>query len=62
MNVSLTSGSASGGDADGDTLVNIENLTGSNFNDTLEGDGGNNILNGGTGTDTVSYGHATGRA
>jgi LysM repeat protein len=40
-------------------LVNIENLTGSNYNDTLEGDGGNNKLVGGAGFDTVSYADAT---
>jgi Ca2+-binding RTX toxin-like protein len=28
------------------------------FNDTLEGNGGNNALVGGAGTDTISYGHA----
>jgi Ca2+-binding RTX toxin-like protein len=58
VNVSLMTGTASGGDAEGDTLVSIENLTGSGQNDTLEGDGGNNVLAGGAGTDTVSYEHA----
>ena len=47
-----------------DTLENLENLTGSNFNDTLMGNSGNNLiegllgddlLDGGAGTDTVSY-------
>ncbi|MFM7754669.1 MAG: hypothetical protein ACKO58_09800, partial [Cyanobium sp.] len=42
-----------------DRLISIENLTGSNFNDTLSGDAGNNVLNGGTGVDTVHYGFAT---
>jgi Ca2+-binding RTX toxin-like protein len=42
-----------------DTLVNIENLTGSAFNDTLEGSAGNNAMDGGTGTNTVSYADAT---
>ena len=56
--MSLAAGTASGGDAQGDTLSNIENLTGSGFTDTLEGDGGNNVLNGGAGIDTVSYEHA----
>ena len=46
-------GIGSGGDAQGDTLSNIENLTGSNFDDTLEGNAGNNVLAGGLGTDTV---------
>ena len=41
-------GTGSGGDAQGDTLTNIENLTGSNFDDTLEGNAGNNKLVGGS--------------
>jgi len=56
--VSLAAGTAAGGDAQGDTLINIENLTGSAFDDTLEGDSGNNVLRGGLGTNTVSYEHA----
>ena len=56
--VSLALGIGSGGDAEGDRLINIENLTGSNYDDTLEGDGGNNKLVGGQGFDTVSYAHA----
>ena len=39
-------------------LTNIENLTGSNFDDTLEGNAGNNNLVGGLGIDTVSYANA----
>ena len=58
VNVSLAIGHGSGGDAQGDALINIENLTGSAFGDTLEGDGGNNVLVGGGGTDTLSYEHA----
>jgi Ca2+-binding RTX toxin-like protein len=58
VNVSLATGSGSGGDAQGDTLINFENLTGSAFNDTLEGNSGNNVLAGGDGVDTVSYEHA----
>ena len=42
--VSLVTGIGSGGDAEGDRLSNIENLTGSNFDDTLEGNASNNIL------------------
>ena len=59
VNVSLMTGMGHGGDAEGDTLSNIENLTGSKFNDTLEGNAGNNVLAGGAGNDTVSYAHAT---
>ena len=58
VTVSLATGTGTGGDAEGDTLSNIENLTGSGLNDTLEGDGGNNVLVGGAGTDTASYEHA----
>jgi Ca2+-binding RTX toxin-like protein len=58
VTVSLAAGTSSGGDAEGDTLISIENLTGSGLNDTLEGNGANNTLNGGAGTDTVSYEHA----
>jgi Ca2+-binding RTX toxin-like protein len=59
VNVSLMTGLGSGGDAEGDTLATIENLTGSNFDDTLEGNGGGNVLAGALGIDTVSYEHAT---
>ncbi|UGX94085.1 Ig-like domain-containing protein [Bradyrhizobium barranii subsp. barranii] len=59
VNVSLATGQGSGGDAQGDILANIENLTGSQFNDLLEGDAGNNVLAGGAGIDTVSYAHAS---
>ena len=55
----MTGNSESGGDAEGDRLFNIENLTGSNFDDTLEGNAGNNMLVGGVGIDTVSYANAT---
>ena len=60
VNVSLMTGLASGGDAQGDVLLDIERLTGSHFNDTIEGDGGDNILAGGSGKDTLSYEHAAG--
>jgi Ca2+-binding RTX toxin-like protein len=39
-----------------DTLVSIENLTGSAYADTLTGNGGNNILNGWGGADTLNGG------
>jgi Ca2+-binding RTX toxin-like protein len=43
--------------ADGfDTLLNIENLTGSNYDDTLAGNGKNNVLRGGNGNDTLDGG------
>ncbi|PPK39550.1 hypothetical protein CD175_08675 [Pseudomonas laurylsulfatiphila] len=39
-----------------DTLLNFENLTGSNYNDTLIGNQLANVLNGGTGADRLSGG------
>ena len=39
-----------------DTLTTIENLTGSNFNDTLTGNTPANILNGGVGNDALAGG------
>ena len=57
--VSLQAHTASGGDATGDTFVNIQNLIGSGKNDILEGDGNNNTLNGGAGIDTISYANAS---
>lgn len=39
-----------------DTLKNIENLTGSDFNDILTGDAKNNVLTGGKGDDTLDGG------
>ncbi len=56
VNVSLSTGQGHGGDAEGDTLVSIENLTGSAFNDILTGDAGNNVIVGGAGDDVISGG------
>ncbi|MDO9281510.1 MAG: hypothetical protein Q7T88_03905 [Methylotenera sp.] len=47
------SGFSSAGDAAGDTYSSIENVTGSDFNDTLVGDANNNVLNGGDGDDDL---------
>ena len=54
--VSLTnglSGFTAAGDAQGDTLTAIENLTGSDHADTLIGDSTTNTLTGGAGDDTL---------
>ncbi len=49
VTVNLATGTGSGGDAQGDTLVDIQNLTGSTHDDTLIGDNGDNVLDGGDG-------------
>ncbi|WP_280109888.1 calcium-binding protein, partial [Azospirillum sp. B506] len=53
VTVSLADGTAAGGDAAGDLLIGIENLTGSAAADQLTGDGGANRLRGGGGNDTL---------
>ena len=67
MTVSLLAGQATGG-AGTDQLVGFENIIGTDFNDSLTGDGGDNILvgglgndalNGGAGLDTADYGGAS---
>jgi serralysin len=61
VSVSLTTGAAAGGHAGGDILGEIENVTGSVFDDVLEGDGGANVLVGGAngpGGDTATYANA----
>jgi Ca2+-binding RTX toxin-like protein len=49
-------GSQPTGGAGSDTLSGIENLSGSNYDDTLTGAGGTNILNGRTGSDMLTGG------
>jgi Ca2+-binding RTX toxin-like protein len=51
--VSLATGRGFNGDAEGDGLVDIENLSGSRFGDLLVGDDGNNALSGLGGDDTL---------
>jgi large repetitive protein len=51
--VNLNTGTGLGGDASGDTLVSIENLVGSQYNDTLLGSTGDNRLSGGPGNDRL---------
>ena len=56
VTVDLNAGTGLGGDAQGDTLTGIENLIGSAFNDTLTGDGNDNVLTGGAGNDILAGG------
>ncbi len=65
VTVNLGTGTGSGGDAQGDTFVNIETLGGSEFADSLTGsagsnniwgDGGNDTLDGGAGGDQLDGG------
>ncbi|CUW39588.1 protein of unknown function (RTX toxins and related Ca2+-binding proteins 343-2320) [Magnetospirillum sp. XM-1] len=56
VTVDLSTGAGTGGDAQGDVLSGIENLTGGTGGDVLTGDGAANVLDGGTGNDTLSGG------
>ena len=53
---SLANQKKNAGFAAGDGYTSIENLTGSDFNDTLTGDAGNNVLEGGKGADKLDGG------
>ncbi len=54
VTVNLATGAGAGGDAQGDTLATVENVTGSGANDTLTGDSGANVLTGGGGDDVLA--------
>ena len=54
ITVDLSTGSASGGDAAGDTFISIENITGSDHDDSITGQSGANVLSGGAGADTIA--------
>ncbi|WP_019903589.1 M10 family metallopeptidase C-terminal domain-containing protein [Methylobacterium sp. 77] len=53
--VNLRAGTGTGGDAQGDTYINIQNLTGSSGDDVLGGIAGANVLNGLGGNNTADY-------
>jgi Ca2+-binding RTX toxin-like protein len=54
VTVMLATNVVSGGHARGDTIINFENATGSDFNDSLHGTNGANELRGGAGVDTLA--------
>lgn len=58
VTINLATNTASGGDATGDIINNIDNLIGGFGNDTLTGNANNNTLIGGAGDDTVDYSSA----
>jgi Ca2+-binding RTX toxin-like protein len=55
VNLLATTNQATGG-AGSDVLISIENVIGTSFDDTLQGDAHDNVLDGGLGNDTLSYG------
>ena len=55
VNLSLTTAQNTGGGGS-DTISQVENITGSNYNDTLTGNTGSNTLHGGGGHDTLTGG------
>ena len=56
VTVNLADPSIRAGEAVGDTLVSIENLVGSSYDDNLTGDTGDNKLSGQSGNDTLDGG------
>ena len=56
VNVNLRTGVNTGGDAEGDTLTNIEAIVGSNHNDTIVGGSGSNFYKGEGGDDSLTGG------
>jgi len=59
--IDLANGTASGGDAQGDSFRSIENVWGSQYDDTLRGDSGDNVLFGAKGQDVLAGGKGSDR-
>ena len=55
VTIYLWEGMGEGGHAEGDVIIDVENVVGSGYGDVLGGDAGANRLDGGAGMDTVSY-------
>jgi len=55
LSLAIAAAQATGGSGS-DTLISIENLIGSGFNDSLTGNAGNNTLDGGAGSDFLNGG------
>ena len=53
VTVNLGKATATGGEAEGDVIENIENIIGSSWDDWLRGDTNDNVLTGGAGDDTL---------
>ncbi|MGL4965387.1 MAG: calcium-binding protein, partial [Inquilinus sp.] len=59
--IDLAAGTAAGGEAQGDVLIAVENLSGSQGNDTLGGNAGTNTLQGWNGNDVLRGGSGADR-
>lgn len=55
VSIKLAAATASGGNAQGDSIARFEHVVGSDHNDHLFGTGGADTLDGGVGTDGLSY-------
>ena len=60
ISVNLATGVGTGGDAEGDTLIDIESVVGSDFDDVIVGNADDNYLRGGQGVDSFDGGDGTG--
>ena len=56
IDINLAEGTASGGDAEGDTLQSVEYIIGSNYSDRIVGDDEDNYFEGSVGSDTLDGG------
>jgi len=54
VNVNILTGTGTGGHAQGDTYINVDNVLASSFNDTISGNNNNNDLRGDQGNDIIT--------